>query len=113
MDCNRTAIRQGAKSVTCIYRRDEDNMPGSRKEVINAKEEGVNFVFNSQPIELLGNDKAEAVKTISTRLADPDHNGRRVPIPITNSEKSLMQMQQLLLLVFAPAHQMGKDYSII
>ena len=87
MDCNRTAIRQGAKSVTCIYRRDEDNMPGSRKEVINAKEEGVNFVFNSQPIELLGNDKVEAVKTISTRLADPDHNGRRVPIPITNSEK--------------------------
>ena len=45
MDCNRTAIRQGAKSVTCIYRRDEDNMPGSRKEVINAKEEGVNFVL--------------------------------------------------------------------
>ena len=84
MDCNRTAIRQGAKSVTCIYRRDEDNMPGSRKEVINAKEEGVNFVFNSQPIEILGNDKVEAIKTISTRLADPDHNGRRVPIPITN-----------------------------
>ena len=87
MDCNRTAIRQGAKSVTCIYRRDEDNMPGSRKEVINAKEEGVNFVFNSQPIEILGNNKVEAIKTISTRLADPDHNGRRVPIPITNSEK--------------------------
>ena len=87
MDCNRTAIRQGAKSVTCIYRRDEDNMPGSRKEVINAKEEGVNFVFNSQPIEILGNDKVEAIKTISTRLADPDHNGRQVPIPITNSEK--------------------------
>ena len=67
MDCNGTAIRQGAKSVTCIYRRDEDNMPGSRKEVVNAKEEGVNFVFNSQPIEILGNDKVEAVKTISTK----------------------------------------------
>ena len=87
MDCNRTAIRQGAQSVTCIYRRDEDNMPGSRKEVINAKEEGVNFVFNSQPIEILGNDKVEAIKTISTRLTDPDHNGRQVPIPITNSDR--------------------------
>ena len=46
MDCNRTAIRQGAKSVTCLYRRDEENMPGSRREVVNAKEEGVIFEFN-------------------------------------------------------------------
>ena len=51
MDCNRTALRQGAKSVKCLYRRDEKNMPGSRREVINAKEEGVEFEFNIQPIE--------------------------------------------------------------
>ena len=87
MDCNRTAIRQGAKSVTCIYRRDEKNMPGSRKEVINAKEEGVKFIFNTQPVNLLGNEKVEAVKTIQTRLTDPDHNDRQIPVPVPNSEK--------------------------
>jgi len=64
MDCNRTAIRQGAKSVTCLYRRDEKNMPGSRREVKNAKEEGVVFDFNIQPIDILGNDKVEGVKTV-------------------------------------------------
>ena len=63
MDCNRTAIRQGAKSVTCLYRRDEVNMPGSRREVKNAKEEGVIFDFNVQPIDILGNNKVEGVKT--------------------------------------------------
>ena len=113
MDCNRTAIRQGAKSVTCIYRRDEDNMPGSRKEVINAKEEGVNFVFNSQPIEILGNDKVEAIKTISTRLADPDHNGRRVPVPITNSEKIFNADAVIVAFGFrASPPNWAEDYSI-
>ena len=87
MDCNRTAIRQNAKSVSCLYRRDEKNMPGSRKEVINAKEEGVNFVFNVQPIEIIGKNKVEGVKTVLTKLGDPDVNGRRMPIPIKNSEK--------------------------
>ena len=87
MDCNRTAIRQSAKSVSCLYRRDEKNMPGSRKEVMNAKEEGVNFEFNVQPIEIIGNSKVEGVKTINTQLGDPDINGRRMPIPIKGSEK--------------------------
>jgi len=87
MDCNRTAIRQGAKSVTCLYRRDEKNMPGSRREVVNAKEEGVQFEFNIQPIEIIGNDNVEGVKTIQTKLGEPDQNGRRVPIPIQGSEK--------------------------
>ena len=50
MDCVRTAIRQGATSVTCAYRRDEENMPGSRKEVRNSKEEGIEFLFNRQPL---------------------------------------------------------------
>ena len=87
MDCNRTAIRQGAKSVTCLYRRDEKNMPGSRREVINAKEEGVQFEFNIQPIEIIGDDCVQGIKTIQTKLGEPDQNGRRVPVPIQGSEK--------------------------
>ena len=87
MDCNRTAIRQGAKSVTCLYRRDEKNMPGSRREVKNAKEEGVIFNFNIQPIDILGNKKVEGIKTVQTMLGEPDHNGRRIPIPVPDSEK--------------------------
>ena len=87
MDCNRTAIRQGAKSVTCLYRRDEKNMPGSRREVQNAKEEGVIFDFNIQPIDILGNEKVEGVKIVQTKLGEPDQNGRRIPIPISGSER--------------------------
>jgi glutamate synthase (NADPH/NADH) small chain len=89
MDCNRTAIRQGAKSVTCVYRRDEKNMPGSMKEVANAKEEGVKFLFNRQPIEIFGSTKAEGVKFVSTELGDADENGRRVAQIIEGSEQSL------------------------
>ena len=87
MDCNRTAIRQGAKSVTCLYRRDEKNMPGSRREVQNAKEEGVIFDFNIQPSDILGNEKVEGVKIVQTELGEPDQNGRRIPIPISGSER--------------------------
>ena len=86
MDCNRTAIRQGAKSVKCLYRRDEENMLGSRREVQNAKEEGVQFEFNIQPIDIIGKDKVEGVKIVKTQLGEPDQNGRRVPIPIPGSE---------------------------
>ena len=78
---------RGAKSVTCLYRRDEKNMPGSRREVVNAKEEGVQFEFNIQPIEIIGKDNVEGVKTIQTKLGEPDQNGRQVPVPIQGSEK--------------------------
>ncbi len=87
MDCNRTAIRQGAESVTCLYRRDEENMPGSKREVVNAKEEGVNFEFNIQPIEIVGDKNVTGVKTIKTELGEPDQNGRRVPVSVPGSEK--------------------------
>ena len=87
MDCNRTAIRQGAESVTCLYRRDEENMPGSKREVVNAKEEGVNFEFNIQPIEIVGDKNVIGVKTIKTELGEPDQNGRRVPVSVPGSEK--------------------------
>ena len=86
MDCNRTAIRQGAKSVKCLYRRDEENMPGSKREVKNAKEEGVQFEFNIQPIDIVGDDKVKGVKIVRTQLGEPDQNGRRVPLPIPGSE---------------------------
>jgi len=87
MDCNRTSIRQGAESVTCSYRRDEANMPGSKKEVNNAKEEGVEFRFNTQPLEIVGDGKVEGIKVISTKLGEADENGRRRPEPITGSEE--------------------------
>ena len=86
MDCNRTAIRQGAKSVKCLYRRDEENMPGSKREVKNAKEEGVQFEFNIQPIDIVGDHKVKGVKIVKTQLGEPDQNGRRVPLPIPGSE---------------------------
>ena len=65
MDCNRTAIRQGAESVTCTYRRDEHNMPGSRRDYKNSKEEGVEFLFNRQPIEIVGSEQVEGVKVVA------------------------------------------------
>ena len=113
MDCNRTAIRQGAKSVTCLYRRDEKNMPGSRREVINAKEEGVQFEFNIQPIEIIGRKNVEGVKTIQTKLGEPDQNGRRIPVPIQNSEKIYPADEVIVAFGFRanPAHWF-KDYKI-
>ena len=78
MDCNRTSIRQGAESVKCVYRRDEENMPGSKKEVKNAKEEGVEFMFNYQPIEIIGDKKVEGIKVVKTKLGPPDAMGRKI-----------------------------------
>jgi glutamate synthase (NADPH/NADH) small chain len=87
MDCNRTAIRQGATSVQCAYRRDEENMPGSRREVSNSREEGVEFLWNRQPIEVVGNGKVEGIKVITTALGEPDERGRRSPQPVPGSEE--------------------------
>ncbi|MEN8663953.1 MAG: FAD-dependent oxidoreductase, partial [Polycyclovorans sp.] len=87
MDCNRTAIRQQAASVTCVYRRDEANMPGSKREVANAKEEGVKFLFNRQPVAIVGNGKVEGVKVVETRLGAPDARGRRRPEVVEGSEQ--------------------------
>ena len=68
--------------MTCAYRRDAANMPGSRREVKNAKEEGVKFLFNRQPIAIVGEGKVEGVKVVETRLGAPDARGRRSPEPI-------------------------------
>lgn len=87
MDCNRTSIRQGAADVTCAYRRDEANMPGSKREVANAKEEGVQFLWNRQPVAVVGNGKVEGVKLVTTQLGAPDARGRRTPEVVPGSEE--------------------------
>ena len=89
MDCVRTAIRQGAASVTCTYRRDRENMPGSMREVDNAMEEGVEFLFNRQPLEIVGEDRVEGIRLITTELGDADAQGRRVPREVPGSEEDL------------------------
>ena len=89
MDCNRTALRQGAANVTCTYRRDEANMPGSMREVANSKEEGVRFLWNRQPIEIMGAGRVEGVKVVTTRLGAPDERGRRRPEPVPDTEEIL------------------------
>ena len=88
MDCVRTSIRQGADQVSCAYRRDEANMPGSMREVANAKEEGVEFLWNRQPIEIVGeNGKVTGVKLATTKLGEPDERGRRRPEVVAGSEE--------------------------
>jgi len=103
MDCNRTALRQGARQVVCAYRRDEANMPGSRREVANAKEEGVQFLFNRQPIEILGQDRVEGVKVIQTRLGRPDSRGRRRPEPVPGSEEVIAADRVIVAFGFRPS----------
>jgi len=86
MDCVRTSIRQKAKSVKCIYRRDKENMPGSAREVLNAEEEGVEFIWLSSPKEFKGLDKVESLVANKIKLGEPDESGRRMPVIQKNSE---------------------------
>ena len=102
MDCNRTAIRQGALSVSCAYRRDEDNMPGSKREVKNSKEEGVKFLFNRQPLEILGSDRVEGVRVIQTQLGKAGSDGRRRPEPIPGTEEILPADAVVIAFGFRP-----------
>ncbi len=82
MDCVRTSVREGAKSIKCLYRRDEANMPGSKKEVVNSKEEGVEFVFNVSPKSIEQN----GVNVIRTEMSEPDASGRQSVKEIEGSE---------------------------
>jgi len=79
MDCVRTSVRQKAKSVKCLYRRDKENMPGSAREVANAEEEGVEFVWLSSPKEFLGTNKVEELVVNKIKLGEADESGRRKP----------------------------------
>lgn len=102
MDCVRTSIRQGAFSVTCAYRRDEANMPGSRKEVRNARDEGVEFLFNRQPVEIVGEERVEGIRMVETRLGAADANGRRAPEPVGGSEQVLPADVVIIAFGFRP-----------
>jgi glutamate synthase (NADPH/NADH) small chain len=103
MDCNRTAVRQGASSVTCTYRRDEGNMPGSRRDYKNSKEEGVTFLFNRQPIEIVGSDRVQGVKLVETRLGPPDWRGRRVPEAVPGTEETIPADAVIIAFGFLPS----------
>ncbi len=103
MDCVRTAVRQGATSVVCAYRRDQANMPGSMREVENAKEEGVRFLWNRQPVEILGGRRVEGVKTVNTRLGEPDQRGRRRPEPVPGTEEVLGADRVIIAFGFRPS----------
>ncbi len=109
MDCNRTAIRQGATRVTCAYRRDEENMPGSKREVANAKEEGVEFLWNRQPIEIIGHHQVEGVKVCTTRLGAPDARGRRSPEVVPGSEEVIAADRVIIAFGFRPSPALWFD----
>ena len=87
MDCVRTAIRQKAKNVSCLYRRDKENMPGSAREVLNAEEEGVKFIWLSSPKLFTGVKKVESVLVQKMKLGEPDTSGRQRPEIIPGKEE--------------------------
>ena len=102
MDCNRTAVRQGAASVVCTYRRDEKNMPGSRRDYRNSREEGVEFLFNRQPVEIVGSDRVQGVKLVQTRLGPAGPRGRRVPEVVPGTEETIEADAVIVAFGFLP-----------
>ncbi|MBT1452494.1 FAD-dependent oxidoreductase [Glaciecola sp. XM2] len=105
MDCVRTSIRQGASSVICAYRRDEESMPGSRREVVNAREEGVEFQFNMQPVDIAVDDNGNAigVRMVRTEMGAPDAAGRRTPVEIPGSAHVLEADAVIIAFGFSPS----------
>lgn len=105
MDCVRSAIRLGAASVICAYRRDEANMPGSAREVANAREEGVRFLFNRQPLSLVPGDNGNVigVQVVETTLGEPDAHGRQSAVPIEGSESLLEADVVIIAFGFSPS----------
>ena len=102
MDCVRTSIRQKAKSVKCLYRRDKENMPGSAREVANAEEEGVEFVWLSSPKEFKGTNKIEKLIVDKIKLGEPDETGRRKPEIQSNSDFEVKADMVIKALGFDP-----------
>jgi glutamate synthase (NADPH/NADH) small chain len=102
MDCVRTAVRQGAASVKCLYRRDRANMPGSMREVKNAEEEGVEFVWLSAPEAFQGALDVESVRIVRMHLGLPDASGRQAVEPIEGSHSSLPARLVIKALGFDP-----------
>ena len=102
MDCVRTAVRQKAISVKCLYRRDRDNMPGSAREVSNAIEEGIEFLWLSNPNKFIGKQKVESVEVIKMKLGEPDSSGRKKPVIIQNSNYKIEADMVIKALGFDP-----------
>ena len=102
MDCVRTAIRQEARSVKCLYRRDKENMPGSAREVNNAEEEGVEFIWKSLPKDFIGNGKAQEISCVKMSLSDPDEDGRQVPLEVEGSNFKVKSDMVIAALGFSP-----------
>ncbi len=102
MDCVRTAVRQNAKSIKCLYRRNKENMPGSAREVNNAEEEGVNFIWLTNPKKFIGSEKITSVLVERMKLSDPDSSGRKTPIPIKNSDFQIKADMVIKALGFDP-----------
>ena len=102
MDCVRTAVRQNAKSIKCLYRRNKENMPGSAREVNNAEEEGVNFIWLTNPKKFIGSEKITSVLVERMKLSDPDSSGRKKPIPIKNSDFQIKADMVIKALGFDP-----------
>ena len=102
MDCVRTSVRQKAKSVKCLYRRDKENMPGSAREVANAEEEGVEFVWLSSPKEFKGTNKVENLIVDQIQLGEPDDSGRRRPQIKEGSEFKIKADMVIKALGFDP-----------
>ena len=102
MDCVRTAVRQGARSVSCLYRRNRENMPGSLREVTHAEEEGVKFVWLSAPEAFLGDDTVAAVRAHRMRLGVPDASGRQAPEPVEGSQFNVPADLVIMALGFDP-----------
>jgi glutamate synthase (NADPH/NADH) small chain len=102
MDCVRTAIRQNAKSVSCLYRRDRANMPGSQREVANAEEEGVDFKWLSAPQAFIGDGNVRAVQAQRIHLGQVDATGRQVPQVIEDSSHELPADMVIKALGFDP-----------
>lgn len=108
MDCVRTALRQGATSVACLYRRDRDNMPGSLREVANAEEEGVDFQWLTLPKGFLGMENVEGVRIAKMRLGLPDASGRKSPEEIKGADFTLKADLVIKALGFDPEYLPGK-----
>lgn len=111
MDCLRTSVRLGSKEVTCVYRRTESEMPGNVKDRALAKEEGVDFRWLTQPIEILGGENGHVVglKCLQMELGEPDESGRRRPVPVEGSEFTLDVDTVILALGYWPDPLIGDN----
>jgi len=103
MDCNRTAIRQQAAKVLCTYRRDEQRLPGSKRDYLSSVEEGVEMLFNRQPVEIIGKERVEGVRLLETRLGQPDARGRPRTQTVAGSDQVIPCDAVIIAFGFRPS----------